>query len=362
MIAIDITYSSLFALASGIGIALAFLPWIIRISHKLRWADEPVARSVHRSPVPTSGGLAIMATPLLVAFGWHSIALAGALVLLVFMGFHDDRKNASPKLKIIIQLLAAFLVVHAGFRLTSFGGLWGIGELDLFWQYAVSVILLTGLSNAYNLMDGLDGLAGSLGLVISTLLGFGFLLAGATAFALLAFALAGGILGFLRFNWHPAKIFMGDAGSLPIGFLLGVLGIQLLQPSVMVHLPAISYELVLLGLFWLPVFDTARVVAVRLRMGESPFKADKNHLHHRLIDLGCGHRGTTCVLVGLQLSFLVVAICIAKIYPNWTALGLAFTGVAFSQVIHLLRMRQLGLTSQAKPKGALPSLVRKSAE
>ncbi len=342
-------FQLLFMLALGLGCTLLLLPILIRLSFHFKWVDEPVERSVHHRPVPTSGGLGIMLLPL--TFTFFELPFTGmALLLLTLVGWYDDRLGLSPKMKLLLQLMAAAMVVFQGNALPGFGGLWGVDSLHPVLQYGCALLILVAFSNAYNLIDGLDGLAGTLGLSMSLCFGMVFILAGDSSYALLSFALAGGLLGFLRFNWHPARIFMGDAGSLSIGFLLGLMGMRLLQPETQANLPGISYEVLLIGLFWLPVFDVIRVVMVRLWHRKSPFSADKNHLHHRLLDLGMAQGMVTLTLLGLQISFFAVAVYSAYTYPNWILAALFISGVIFVQLVHRVRLYQLGVASAWKRK------------
>jgi UDP-N-acetylmuramyl pentapeptide phosphotransferase/UDP-N-acetylglucosamine-1-phosphate transferase len=202
----------------------------------------------------------------------------------------DDLKNLSARYKFIIQAGLAAMIALSGIRITSFDGLFGINEIPLSAQYTFTILAIVGITNAFNLIDGIDGLAGGLGFMSLTILGIFLTTSGDVNTALIAFALAGGILAFLYFNFNPARIFMGDTGSLVLGFVIAVLCIRLIQINAIAVKPIISQAPVfVLGIVLIPVFDTLRVFAIRIWKGGSPFVADKTHIHHLLTNAGMSH-------------------------------------------------------------------------
>jgi UDP-N-acetylmuramyl pentapeptide phosphotransferase/UDP-N-acetylglucosamine-1-phosphate transferase len=214
----------------------------------------------------------------------------------------DDVRDLSAKYKFFIQFALALLMALAGVRIESFHGLFGLYELATPAQYTFTIIAIVGITNAFNLIDGIDGLAGGLGFMSLTTLGIFLTMNGKTEVALIAFALAGAILAFLYFNFNPAKIFMGDTGSLVLGFTIAVLGIRLMQLNTLTSLP--HAPMFFLGIVFIPVFDTIRVFAIRIWKGRSPFVADKTHIHHLLTTTGFSHAFTTrliCCLHGFIL-------------------------------------------------------------
>ncbi len=278
-------------------ITLITIPPIISLINKYRLYDTPNARKEHKTPIPTMGGIAILAGMMTALFLWFpftnevpQVSFFFAISVLFGLGIMDDLKDLSAKYKFIIQLGLAALIALSGIRITSFGGLLGIGDLPVSAQYTFTILAIVGITNAFNLIDGIDGLAGGLGFMSLVTLGIFLTMSGDVNTALIAFALAGGILAFLYFNFNPAKIFMGDTGSLLLGFVIAVLAIRLLQVNISAAAPVIQHApLFILGVVLIPVFDTVRVFATRIWNGKSPFEADKTHIHHLLTNKGYSH-------------------------------------------------------------------------
>ncbi|MFI5133499.1 MAG: MraY family glycosyltransferase, partial [Chitinophagales bacterium] len=203
--------------------------------------------------------------------------------------------------KFVIQLALAAMIALSGIRITNFDGLFGLNELPLSAQYIFTIIAIVGAINAFNLIDGIDGLAGGLGFMSLVTLGIFLNMSNDSNSALIAFALAGGILAFLYFNINPARIFMGDTGSLVIGFIIAVLCIRLMQVNTGVANPVLHHApIVTLGLVLIPVFDALRVFAVRIWKGRSPFTADKTHIHHLLTNTGLSHAFSTGLICSIH--------------------------------------------------------------
>jgi UDP-N-acetylmuramyl pentapeptide phosphotransferase/UDP-N-acetylglucosamine-1-phosphate transferase len=223
---------------------------------------------------------------------------------------------------------------------------------DIF-QYAFSVFLIVGLTNAFNLIDGIDGLAGGLSFMNALVLGILLLFVRHDlAFSLIAMGFAGALLGFLKHNFNPAKIFMGDTGSLIIGFLLAVLGIvviqgtketTLLQPKEITGL-----TIIVVGILLLPVYDTLRVFAERILKKSSPFKPDKNHVHHLLIETGSNHKKAAIILYFANAIIIITAFLIRGVNPTVAVLSLFVLAAILSESINLKRL----LIAMAKGKQA----------
>ncbi len=251
--------------------------------------DYPGGRKEHDLPVPRVGGVALVIGTLssLLLIGdppapWFYV-YAGGLLLLA-MGLWDDCVNLRWPLKLGTQLLAALLaVVYGDVRIDSITLLERI-DLPNFIAVLLSVLVVVGVTNAINLTDGLDGLAGGTTLLIVLVIGWFAYQAGDVAVATVTAALAGALLGFLRFNTHPARVFMGDSGSQFLGYMVAIVAILCTQGAD----TATSAALPLLILAW-PIIDTANVMFARLAAGVSPFTADRRHLHHRLLALGLDH-------------------------------------------------------------------------
>jgi UDP-GlcNAc:undecaprenyl-phosphate/decaprenyl-phosphate GlcNAc-1-phosphate transferase len=243
------------------------------------------------------GGIAIITGMMTALFLWFPFTNAVAVIafflsiaVLFAMGIMDDLKDLSAKYKFIVQACLAVLIALSGIRITSFDGLFGIYELPLTAQYTFTFLAIVGITNAFNLIDGIDGLAGGLGFMSLVTVGLFLTMSGDTNTALIAFALAGGILAFMYFNLNPARIFMGDTGSLVLGFVVAVLCIRLMQVNAVVPNPVLpNAPVFVLGIVLIPVFDTLRVFATRIWKGKSPFVADKTHIHHLLTNQGFTH-------------------------------------------------------------------------
>jgi UDP-N-acetylmuramyl pentapeptide phosphotransferase/UDP-N-acetylglucosamine-1-phosphate transferase len=222
----------------------------------------------------------------------------------------------------------------ADIRITSFQGFLGIYELDAGFSYVFTFLVIVGVTNAINLIDGMDGLAGSIVLLISLIFG-GYFFYFDSPYAFVALALAGGVLGFLRYNIYKAKVFMGDTGSLVSGFILAVLAIQILEMRQIYSAPAIVVSIMIL-----PIFDTLRVFALRIFNGKSPFYPDKNHLHHQLLTLGLSQSKVLGILLIFNLMMFGFNYIYAEMGNN---LLIAITAVS---IVFLMIMIQMMLKAK----------------
>ena len=275
-------------------VTMLCIPVIIKFAKKFNLYDMPNERKEHEFPIPTMGGIAVVAGMMTALFMWlpsgydaMQISFFFSIIVIFCMGIMDDIKDLSATYKFLIQVGLATLMATSGIRITSFEGLFGIYELPLAAQYTFTLLTIVGVTNAFNLIDGIDGLAGGIGFMSLTTLGIFLTLNGDMTSALIAFSLAGGIVAFLYFNFNPAKIFLGDTGSLVLGFSIAVLCIRLMQVNTVATLP--HAPLFILGIVFIPVFDTIRVFAIRIWKGKSPFQADKTHIHHLLTKSGFSH-------------------------------------------------------------------------
>lgn len=293
-------------------ITMICIPPIISLLKKYNLQDVPNERKEHMDPIPTMGGIAIMAGMMSALLLWFPFSTEPALmsfflsvIVLFILGIFDDLKDLSARYKFVVQIALASLIAVSGIRITSFEGLFGIYDLPLNTQYLMTVLAITGITNAFNLIDGIDGLAGGLAFMSLVVLGVFLTLMGDGQTAFIAFSLAGGLLAFLYFNLNPARIFMGDTGSLVTGFVIAILCIRFLQVNASLTSPISAHgPIFVLGIVMIPVFDTLRVFALRIWRGTSPFQADKTHIHHIFTRQGFSHAFATrriCVLHGLML-------------------------------------------------------------
>lgn len=295
------------AFVLSLSVTAALVPLLERWAPAIGLNDTPGPRKVHSVPVPRVGGLA-MAAGMLVASGLmlHVTAaiggvLLGLLVLLIF-GIWDDRVTLGYRAKFAGQMIAVGLCMAVG---NVHVGSLMFGNLDVLPPVAsglITFLFLIGVTNAVNLADGLDGLAGGMVLLCLCAVALFAVTAGLPAVTTLALIVAGAVLGFLRYNTHPARIFMGDSGSQMLGFSVGALALLVTQGDsspVSAALP-----LLLLGL---PIMDTLTVMLTRIRAGRSPFSADRNHLHHRLLALGFAHREAVLIIYLMQVVLVLLA-------------------------------------------------------
>lgn len=299
-------------------IAVLAFPVLIKLLYKWKLFESPGSHKIHSSFKPSMGGICIMlgvAFTLLISYPltqWIAMKYFFVALAVIFItGLRDDILTLSPKQKLLGQLLPIIiLVVFNEAYLQSFyeinDSLWPVWV-----RWIVTIFTLIILTNAYNLIDGLDGLAGTVALVILSMFGLWFFLTANFYLAVLSFAFVGAIVGFLLFNWQPSKIFMGDTGTLAVGFVISYLAINFinknysLDESNAFHFTAsISTCICILVI---PVFDTARVIIVRLRKMQSPFKADRNHIHHQFLNLGFSHARATLFIGSINIFFIALA-------------------------------------------------------
>lgn len=299
-------------------IAILAFPVLIKLLHRWELLDHPGDHKIHSSFTPSMGGICILlavALTLLIAFPlaeWARLKYFFIALAIIFVtGLRDDILRLTPWQKLFGQFLPIGLVVLLGeTRITNLSE-WYPYLLPGWAAATLTILVLVVLTNAYNLIDGIDGLAGIVGAILFACLGAWFWLVGEPFLAVLAAVFCGATIGFLYYNWQPSKIFMGDTGTLPIGFTLVVLLIAFMEKNS--QLPAFQpYKFnasiaTAICLFVIPVFDTARVVVLRLVHGQSPFKADRNHVHHQLLRIGLTHSQAALTLGATNVAFIALA-------------------------------------------------------
>lgn len=287
-------------------ISVLSMPVLIKSAGRLGMLDQPDERKVHKKAIPRCGGLGLSLATLITvsvlapfAAPFSSLLIGGSIIVL--FGLLDDIFNLNYKWKFFGQFLAVIFVLYQSIYLRCLP-FFGLDDAPLWIAYPLTFIFVVGVTNAVNLSDGLDGLAA--GIMLMTLAAIAFFAehVGGKDLALIALALIGGILGFLRFNSHPAIVFMGDTGSQFIGFMAAFLCIYLVENVYVTLNPALP--LLLLGL---PVLDTLMVMSQRIYSGQSPFSPDKRHIHHRLLAHGFTHAEAVSCIYALQSIFLLAA-------------------------------------------------------
>ena len=334
----------LMSLALAFGITFYALPSIIHLSEEKRLFDFPDGRKVHKQPIPSLGGLAIFAGfitafLLTVAFTGEYLTLqylVAAMLVMFFVGIKDDLLNIAAFKKFLGQLLAAaILVFKGGLVINSMHGVLGIYELPPMAANAFSVITIVVIINAFNLIDGVDGLAGTLATLSIGFFTTFFAVNGDFAMACIGTSMIGALGAFLIFNFPPARIFMGDTGSLLLGLVNAALVIKFIQYSPTAPVWSISTApAVGFAILFIPLFDTLRVFSYRILNGISPFTPDKNHLHHILLRLGLSHLPVTLSLAGAN-AFMIAFAIVAQPLGNHLILG-AMVAMAFMVVAAML--------------------------
>lgn len=304
------------SLLTSFVITFMAIPSIIRLAQIKHLFDEPNERKTHKTNVPTLGGLAIFAGMIFSLTFWSSQKeivelqyILSSIIILFFIGMKDDLFNLVAYKKLLGQLAAAFILVHwAGIRITSFFGIFGIHELSLIESYVFSIFTMVVITNSFNLIDGIDCLAGCVGVLAATTFGSWYFMAGHTQYVVLSASLVGALVAFLYYNKTPARIFMGDTGSLMVGIVLSILAIKFIELNRVIPADGLhkikKIPVVTIGILIIPLFDTLRVFTSRMLQGKSPFSPDRNHLHHLIIDLGFTHLQATVLLVVFNLSVI----------------------------------------------------------
>lgn len=323
-----------FGFLTSFFVVLLATPSLIKVAKLKHLVDEPSEdRKLHTRSVPTIGGITIFGGILFSYALWfpneysyvqHSLinfkTVIASLILLFFVGVKDDIIGTAPMKKLAAHFIVGFIIViMANIRIQSMHGIFGMNELDLWQSYTLSIFTYIVIVNAYNLIDGLDGLAGGIGLISSLSFGFLFAYSENIPLALLSFVLSGALSAFLIFNFSPARIFMGDSGSLIIGAIISILVINAINIPVN-KIPQLiqntNLPILVIGILVYPLTDTIRAFTLRAFKGISPFTADKNHIHHKFIEVGFNHRKT---VISLYLyNIYIIAFVILVPFQNAT--------------------------------------------
>lgn len=304
----------LMSVVLAFGISFYALPAIIHVTIKKGLFDFPDERKVHHNPVPSLGGLAvyagfITAFLLSVAFSGERYVMqyfVAASLVMFFIGLKDDLLNISAFKKFLCQILAASLLVFkGGLLISSMGGIFGIYDLQPVAGQLFTIFTIVVIINAYNLIDGIDGLAGSLSFISCLALAVYFSINGDWVYACMATSYLGAVAAFLIFNFPPARIFMGDTGSLLAGLVNATLTVHFIQTAGSAAiLPMAAPAGMGFSLLFVPLFDTFRVFSFRILKGIPPFTPDRNHIHHILLRFGWSHLKITGVLSAFSFIFL----------------------------------------------------------
>lgn len=323
-------------------ITYAAIPVIINVSTIKKLFDVPDERKVHITPVPSLGGLGIFAgfiIACLIAIPLRSAPafqyFFAAALITFFLGLKDDILILTPMKKLIGQVLTAFVIIYkGGIVINSMHGFLGVYELPEAISLALTYLTVIVIINSFNLIDGVDGLAAGLGIFTTLCFGTYFYIIQQMPYATMAFAMSGSLMAFMIFNRSPAKIFMGDTGSLLLGLVNAILVIHFIAvadaPGVV--MPFKAAPAIAIAVLVIPLFDTLRVFSIRIFNRRSPFSADRNHIHHILLDRGMNHSTVSFTLFVTNVFFVTLAYILRDININLLIgilLSCAFAAFAF---------------------------------
>lgn len=343
-----------------IGCVISFLvsfyaiPVIVTVANKKKLYDIPDERKIHTTPISSLGGLGIFVGFMLGlllsinsvnGIGGFQFYIASFMVIF-FFGIKDDILVLSPLKKLIGQVMvAAILMFKAGLVITSMHGFLGIHQIDYTLGCFLTLFTIVVVMNAYNLIDGVDGLAGTVSVITSSIFGFFFFVNGDIFFSIMAFTFASSVIGFLIYNYSPAKIFMGDTGAMLSGAVNVILVIRFIETAKSGSvLPILATPAMGFGVLLMPLLDTLRVFSIRMIHGRSPFSPDRNHLHHMLLDRGYNHIKVTSIIAATAILFIVLTYISLPLGTTWVILMqvvLFFTGIYILNVTRPKRKSEM---------------------
>ncbi|MFT4153386.1 MraY family glycosyltransferase [Parafilimonas sp.] len=316
---------------------------VIRFANDKNLYDIPDERKKHNHGVSSLGGIAIfsgLTMSLLLVSDFNKDHLdfqyfIAAFFIIFTIGVIDDIFVLKAWKKFLGQfIVAAMLALKAGVLVTNLHGFLGLHELSYKASLSISFFAILLVINSFNLIDGIDGLAGSIGFVACLLLGVFFLINDVTSYAILAFAMCGALLGFLMYNFPPAKIFMGDSGSTLIGLITAILAIKFVENEpIQSAFSNQSTPVIAFGILLIPLMDVLRVFTLRIHKKQSPLVPDRNHLHHLLQDKGLSHAEVTCTLLLCQFLFAGLTFLLQNINLN---IVLAIQFAAYFTLVYMV--------------------------
>ncbi len=351
-------YDIILAMITSFALTYVAIPSIISVARKKKLFDEPDHRKSHKVSTPSLGGIGIFAGTLFSIILWTPFMYIGklqyilcAFIIIFLIGAKDDIDPISPSKKLLGQLFAAaILVFKADVKLTSMYGIFGLGALPDPVSIALSIFTIIVIINAFNLIDGINGLSGGIGLLISLTMGTWFFLIDRVEIAIVAYSLAGSIIAFLKYNITPAQIFMGDTGSLLLGLVCSILAIKFIDihkdlgdnPYAFKAAPSMAIAVMIL-----PLFDTLRVFVIRILNGKSPFYPDRSHIHHLMIDCGLSHMNATYILLLVNAVFIFIAMGLQEIGNLYLLLVLILLALVLTSILKYISDKRRAAKSQS---------------
>lgn len=344
-------YTALLVFLTSFFVSWVAVPSIIKVANEKSLFDKPCEkRKIHTKSIPNLGGIAIFLgfyfSTLMFRVLCDSVelsALCAASVLLFFVALKDDLISTAPKIRLFYQFVIALIIVLVGQVYFSHIPFFEAESVFLrVINMIISLVFIVAMINAVNFIDGIDGLAGSVSLFIFLFFGFTFYQYGEHSYAFLSLALAGGTLGFLLFNVHPAKIFMGDIGSMLLGVFMAVFAIKLcnMEPLRLGILPVKNPTTLAFALLIVPIMDMVTVICIRLYLKISPFGADKRHTHHRLLSLGMSQFGVTMFLLAFNIVIVAFSFVTGFMDSFLSMLAIALLAVMFEIYLMLVYFKK----------------------
>ena len=325
----------IFSLITAFVITYVAIPKVIFFAEKLRLLDEAGIRASHKGSVPIFGGIAIFSGIIFSLLFWakdfEDIQYILVSILIVFfVGVIDDLLVLSPFKKIIGQVIATSIIIFFGdLQIDNMHGVLGVYDLPIWVGTLFTIFVVIVITNGYNLIDGVDGLAAGIGVISSFSFGVIAILMDQSDMAIVAFTLMGSLLAFLKYNFYPAKIFMGDTGSLVVGMVLSILAINIIRYGLVTETVKLPNKgpLLAIAILAIPLFDSLRVFVVRVMKRRHPLSPGKEHIHHALLSLGFGHNKTSFILYLFAISMIVFSYFLLDLNLN---IGIAIlAGISF---------------------------------
>ena len=346
------------------------VPSIVEVAKFKKLYDVPNGRTSHEFVTPTLGGMAIFAGFVISSMIFVNISeivyvqfIIASMIVIFFLGLKDDTVGLGPMKKFIGQIIAAGIVIDlGGIKLQSLYGIAGIHGLDYYSSDLFSLFVIIAIVNALNLIDGIDGLASGVGIIATVSFGTWFYLNGDIQLVILSTALIGALIAFFIYNVFAKKnkIFMGDIGSLMLGFMLSIFAIKFIELNrLATSLYAIpSAPAIAIGILILPIFDTLRVFGIRIAKGKSPFKPDKRHVHHYLLELTGNHGKSTFILLTVNLGFIVLVVLLRDIgITLLVAVLFIISGILSYIPFRLVKIRRKKQSKQVLSKRGIKKFI-----
>jgi len=323
-----------FSFLTALLISYLAMPKLIYFAEKLRLLDDAGDRSSHKVSTPFFGGIAIFTGIICSLLFWADIEniqyILVSILIVFIVGVIDDLRQITAFKKLIGQIIATLILIFLGdMHIDSMHGVLGVYDLPLWIGTLFTIFVVIVITNGYNLIDGVDGLAGGIGLLSSFSFGVIALIMEQTDMALIAFTLMGALFGFLKYNVFPARIFMGDTGSLVVGMILSILAINCIKYGLVTETFKLQNKGPLLAISFLaiPLFDSLRVFVIRSVKGDGPLVAGRDHIHHAFLDLNYGHKYTSIVLCAISAFLILVSYFLLEYNVNVSIAVLA--GVSY---------------------------------